>query len=175
MVFEYLASEGGIALLDVNPGLVIWTTFTFLVVLFILWMFAWKPIVSALDARATKIHADIDRADNLRSDAERKLAEYEEKLNSLRSEGQDILAEAKKDAERLKEEILASARKEAEAVKERGIRDLHLAKDKALEDLHQQVVTLSIAVASKIIGKALSPEDHKRLIQDTISSIRSMN
>jgi len=175
MVLEYLASEGGIALLDVNPGLVIWTTATFFVVLVILRIFAWKPIAGALDERAAKIHADIDRADNLRKDAERKLTEYEEKLNSLRTEGQDILNEAKKDAERLKEEILAHARKEAEAVKERGIRDLNLAKDKALEDLHKQVASLSVAVASQILGKALSPEDHKRLIQDTISGIRSMN
>ena len=74
-MLEFIAAEGGISLLEVNPGLAIWTTVTFLLVLFILQKFAWKPITSALDERANKIHEDLDRAERIRTDAESKLEE----------------------------------------------------------------------------------------------------
>ena len=95
-MLEFIAAEGGISLLEVNPGLAIWTTVTFLLVLFILQKFAWKPITSALDERANKIHEDLDRAERIRTDAESKLEEYMEKLNGLKEEGQDIIAEVPK-------------------------------------------------------------------------------
>ncbi|MBI3396448.1 MAG: ATP F0F1 synthase subunit B, partial [Spirochaetia bacterium] len=113
MLLDYLASGDTIALLDVNPGLVIWTTVTFTIVLLVLKRYAWKPITSALDARAEKIHADIERAETLKNEAEKKLEEHTSKVNALREESKQILAEARTDAERLKQEILESARREA--------------------------------------------------------------
>jgi len=85
-MLQYLA-EGGIALLDVNPGLMIWTTITFFIVFFVLRSLAWKPISQSLDARADRIHADLDRAENLKKEAEAKFEEYMQKLNSLRGLG----------------------------------------------------------------------------------------
>jgi len=173
-MLQYLA-EGGIALLDVNPGLMIWTTITFFIVFFVLRSLAWKPISQSLDARADRIHADLDRAENLKKEAEAKFEEYMQKLNSLRQEGQEIIGEARKDADRLKDEILDAARKEAESVKARGIKEIELARDAALEQLHVQVVNLSTSIAGQLLGKTLNPEDHKRFITDSIQKIRSMN
>lgn len=175
MILQYLASEGGIALLDVNPGLIIWTTLTFLIVFVALKYLAWGPIAQALDARADKIHSDLDRADSIRKEAEQKLNEYMSKLEGLRAEGQEIVNSGRKDAERMKHEILESARKESEELKQRSLKELELAKDKALDELHRQVVDLSVAIAGQILGKTLSQEDHKKFIEESISKIRSMN
>lgn len=175
MLFEYLAEGGKIAILDANPGLVIWTFLVFGVVLFILRKFAWSPIASALDARAEKIHADIDRAESLRGDAEEKLQEYLKKLDGLRAEGQEIVAEARKDADELKAEILATAKKEAEDLKNRALREVSLARDSALEDIHKQVTELSIAVAGQILERDLKAGDHEKMVSETISKIKSMN
>jgi F-type H+-transporting ATPase subunit b len=175
MLLEFLAEGGGIAILDVNPGLVIWTFIIFFIVMFILRKFAWNPIAEALDARAQKIHDDIDRADGLRKEAEQKLEEYLQKLNGLRAEGQEIVTEARKDAEDLKNEILSSARKEAEELKNRALREVSLARDSALDDIHRQVTELSIAVAGQILERSLKPEDHQKMISDTITKIKSMN
>lgn len=175
MTLEYLAGEGGIALLDVNPGLVIWTFIIFGFVLFILWKFAWGPIVGALDERAHKIHQDIDRAEGLRKEAEGKLHEYMEKLNGLRHEGQEILAEARKDAEHLKQEMLAETRKEAEAIKSRALREVQLAKDQALEDLHKQVTELSVSIAGQILERVLTAGDHEKMVRETIERIKKLN
>lgn len=174
MILEYLAGEGGIALLDVNPGLLIWTTFTFLVVMLLLRVFAWKPIAKALDERAEKIHADLDRADAIRREAEARLEEYMGKLNGLRAEGQEILTEARKDAETLKEELLAEARKDAEAVRARGLRDIQLAVDKALEQYHETLTEMSVSVAGQILGRTLQPADHQDLIGKAVAQIRTL-
>ena len=173
-MLEYLAGEGGIALLDVNPGLVIWTTFTFLFVMVVLRFFAWKPIARALDERAEKIHADLDRADGIRRDAEARLEEYMGKLNGLRAEGQEIISEARRDAEELKREVLEEARQETEAVKARGIRDIQLAMDKALEEYHLTLTEMSVAIAGQILGRTLKAADHQDLITSSVAQIKSL-
>lgn len=175
MLLNYLASEGGIDLLHVNPGLVIWTLITFTIVLLILWRFAWKPIVKALDERAGRIHSDLERAEQVRRDAEAKLEEYMGKLNGLRAEGQEIMAEARKDAEEMKEEIGEAARKEAEAIKTRGVRDIQLAMDKALEEYHRNITELSVAIAGQILDKTLSTGDYEKLVSESIAKIKSLN
>ena len=175
MLLEFLAGEGGIALLDANPGLIIWTFIVFFTVVIILRKFAWGPIANALDERAAKINSDIDRAEALRKDAEQKLEEYLKKLDGLRAEGQEIVAEARKDADELKNEILTAARKEAEELKNRALREVSLARDSALEDIHRQVTDLSIAVAGQILERNLNAGDHEKMITETIDKIKSMN
>jgi F-type H+-transporting ATPase subunit b len=174
-MLEYLAGEGGLALLDINPGLVIWTSITFLVVFLVLRFLAWKPIAESLDARADKIHADLDRAEEIRKDAETKLDDYMGKLNGLKQEGQDIIAEARKDAEELKKSIMEDAKKEADAIKARGLRDIQLAMDKALESYHKNLTDMSIAIAGQILGKAISAKEHERLISEAVSKVKSLN
>ena len=173
-MLDFIAAQGGISLLEVNPGLAIWTTVVFLLILFILQKFAWKPITSALDERANKVHEDLDRADRIRKDAEAKLEEYMEKLNGLKEEGQEIVAEARKDAEGLRNEILDSARKEAEQIRERSRKEIDLAMDAALDQLHKEVTTLSVQIASQVLGKVLSEKEHKDLIEQSVRSIRGL-
>jgi len=175
MILEYLAAEGGISLLDVNPGLMIWTVITFLLVFFVLKWKAWTPIADALDERSNKIHSDIERAETIKNEAETKLNEYLARLDGLKEEGYQILTEAKKDAEVIKEDILESSRKEAAAIKARGLRDAKLAADQAIEDIHREVANLSVIIAGQILGKTMSTEDHKKLIAETIEKFKSLN
>ena len=67
-------------LLKLDPGLILWTIITFLVVLLVLWKWAWKPIVEALDARAEKIRGDIENAEKARQDAEKLLEQHQEMM-----------------------------------------------------------------------------------------------
>lgn len=110
----YLAAGG---LLDVNPGLLIWTLITFLIVVFILKKFAWGPIIHALDERAEKIHGDIEKADKIRKDAEGLLASYNEKLTAARDEAIAIVNEANADATRLKAKTLQDTQDEIKSLK----------------------------------------------------------
>lgn len=174
-MLEYLAGEGGIALLDVNPGLVIWTVVTFTLVMIVLRVAAWKPIIGALDARADKIHQDLDKAEGIRKEAETRLEEYTRKLEGLEQEGLEIIARAKQEAERLRDDILADAKKESDSIRARGQREVELAMDKALEEFHHRVADVAVTVAGKIIEKNLNANDHKKIVDETIAGIGSMN
>ena len=175
MLLDYLAGEGGIALLDMNPGLVIWTFIAFFIVLFLLSKFAWGPISKALDERAARIHDDLERAEALKTEAEEKLEEYLKKLDGLREEGHAIVNEAQEDARKLKEKMLAEAKSEADAIKERALREVDLARDHALADIHKAVTEVATAVAAKILAKELSSADHSKLVQDAVKELESLN
>ena len=175
MLVDYLAKAEGIALLDVNPGLVLWTFIIFGIVLLLLHRFAWAPIAAALDVRANKIHGDIERAEKLKNEAEEKLGGYLKKLDSLKEEGSHMLAESRKQAERQKEEILSTAKKEADTLIERGKKEVLHAKDQALAEVHEQIVSFAIAVAGQILERELKPEDHKKLTLQAIEKLQSQS
>lgn len=166
---------GGIALLDINPGLVIWTTLTFILVALILYKFSWSKIIAALDERAERIENNIKAAENLRKEAERKFEEYQEKIASAKSEAQEIIQEAKKDAEALKNEILQKAKTESEEIRRRAFKEINLAKELAVQEVHQYVIQLAMEIAKKLIQKNIHVEDHKQLIEDTMQNLSKQN
>lgn len=164
-------SEG---LLKLDPGLFLWTVITFLVLLAILWKTAWKPIVGALDARAEKIHGDIEIAERNRKEAEELLAKYESMMKSSREEASEMIAKSKEEAESLKNQIIDDARKEAGEIADRSRKEIELAKDKALSDLKSEIVTISTDIASRIIKKNLAPEDQKGLVEEALDKMRTV-
>lgn len=158
-------------LLKVDPGLFLWTVITFAVLFLILWKAAWKPIVDALDARAEKVRSDIENAEMMRIEAEKQLAQHKEMMDRANAEVAAIIAEGKADAERVRSGIIEKANAEAKELSERAKKEIEMAKDKALAEIQAEVVTLSTEIAAKIIAKNLNPEDQKKLVEDAISKI----
>lgn len=176
---KYIAKQGetplgeeGLALLEVNPGLMIWTFITFAIVLFLLQRFAWRPIAKALEQRASKIRNDLDQAQQLKDEAEEKLSEYLRKLEQLNAEGEALLKQRRAEAEQAKEQLLASARQEAEALMERAKREIEKSRNEAIQEIHRQVVDLSVAVAGQILERSLSSKDHEKLAFDTARALQ---
>jgi len=161
-------------LLKVDPGLLLWTIITFLVLLLILWKAAWKPIVEALDARAEKVRGDIESAEKNRLETERLLAQHRDLMGKSKEEAAQIIAEGRSDAEALKNSILEKANAEAKDVIERAKREISMAKDKALSELKSDVVALSTEIASKVIAKNLNPDDQKAFIEEAVTKIRTV-
>ncbi len=163
MLLEYLAKEGGIALLEVNPGLVLWTFIIFGVVLFLLHRFVWKVIAQALDTRARKVHDDIASAQKLKEEAEEKLGAYLEKIGGAQEEAQAILAQGQKDAQIKRDEILALAKQEMQSLTERSQQEIIRAKEAAVRDIQNQLVALATQIAAQVLQGHLQAEDHKKL------------
>lgn len=163
---------GGLNLLAVNPGLMIWTLVTFLTVLTILWRFAWKPIATALDSRSDKIESDLEKSQKLREEAEQLLAEYKDKLDSAKSEASQLIDQARKAAEEQREKILKETRAEAEAEKQRSLREIEQAKLTAINDLEDHVVDTTITVLSRVMGNHVDASAHKAMIQDEVKTIQ---
>jgi F-type H+-transporting ATPase subunit b len=167
-----LLTGTSIDLLKVSPGLVFWTTVTFLLVLIVLWLFAWKPIIRSLDARNEKIQQDLDNSRKLREQAESLMADYRKHLDAAKDQALHIIEEGKRDAEAIRHRIIEDAKKEAEDIHNRAIGEISQAKAKAIKELEQEVVDLSVAIISKILSRDVSKEDHRNIILRELDQLK---
>ena len=145
-----------------------WAVISFVVVLFILWKKLLPVILGAMDDRAAKIRDALEAADQAKADAEAAMATHQGNLETARQESRAIIEEGKRDAGKVKAQIVEDANREAGEISQRATREIELAKESALADLHQQSVDLSIDLAGKLIHKNLSAEDNQALIDETV-------
>lgn len=163
--------SGG-SLFSVDPGLLIWTIITFLVVLFVLSQTAWKPMMAALNEREQRISGAIDEADRIKSEAKELLARYETMIDKAKDEARGILDEARKDGVAVQEDIRKKAQEEAQDFKERAHKEIELAKDGAIKEIWDQAAGLSTELATRILGRSLDSNDQDRLVRELIDEMR---
>jgi len=149
----------------------VWSVVVFFTLLALLWKFAWGPIMHALEEREHRIQHSIDDAAKKQKEAEARLAEYEVRMNAAKDEAAKIIADGKRDVERLKSDIIADANTEAARTLERSKREIALAKDAALVELREKVVGLAAQIATQVIQREVKPEDHSRFITDVMNKI----
>lgn len=151
----------------------LWTFVTFVVVLVLLWKFAWGPILQALEERSEGIRNDIEGAEKNRTEAEALKADYQSKLDKAREEVIEIVEEGKRDAAVIKDETLSEARDEASKIKERAERETKLGRDKALEEVWDTASELATELAGKLIARDLKADDHKDLIAEVVEQYKA--
>jgi F-type H+-transporting ATPase subunit b len=154
---------------EFKTDLSIATFVVFLVLLAILWKFAWGPIVQALQRREEMVADHIAQAERNHEQARMLLAEYEQKLAGASNEVRELMEEARRDGEHTKQQILAEAKQAAEAERARALRDIDAAADAAMESLSERSAQLAVELAGKIVQAQLSREDHARLIQEAMA------
>lgn len=171
------AAHLGEAGVDKDPSefrsdLAIFTFVVFLLLLAILWKFAWGPISEALDKRETAIRNDISSAEQARVKAEQMLAEHAAKLSKVQDEVREIIAEARRDADHTKNEIIAEAQREAEASKRRSITEIERARDTALKDLFDVMSTKVVSATQRVLSKSLTQADQERLVDEALAEFQ---
>jgi len=156
-----------------NPELqvMLYTIVVFLLLLAVLWRFAWGPLVKALDEREARIARKISDAEELRRAAEDRLKEYEHRISVAKDEAAAIIAEGKRDAVKVREDIMAAAQAESAKALERAKREIHLAKEAAVHDLREQMVGLTADLAGRVIKREVKAEDHRRLIEEAMTEV----
>ena len=159
-------------LVQLDPGLFIWTILTFLVLLFVLAKFAWKPLLAALEARENTIRSSLEDAENAKTELERLNAESEEIIAKARSEAHSIHVEARAAAEKIKTDLMSEAEEDAGKIRDEAEKQIRVEKEKAINEIRQEVVDLSLAVAEKVIKKNLSKEDNKDLIENSLKNLQ---
>ena len=164
----FLADSG---LIKVVPGLMIWTVVCFLITLFVLKKFAFGPIQAMLDERRDRIRRSIEEAENARTEARKLLEEHRALIGQARGQAEQILAEARKVADsqrqRVKEETEADRQRRLEETKRQIEAETH----RALEQIRAEVAELTLVATSKVTGKVLDDDDHRRLIEDAIRDL----
>ena len=160
-------------LVQVDPGLFIWTILTFLILVSLLTKFAWRPLLQALDRRQNLIKDSLDKADQARIELERINSEAAKILDSARVEADAIVSKGRLAGERLREELKEQAREESATLVKNAERQIELETARALQQIRQETVDLSLSIASKVIGRTLSKDDNERLIEDALKQIES--
>ena len=158
-------------LLRVEPGLIFWTVVTFLLLLGILWKFAWNPILGALDARERAIQKTIEDAERLQAEARTVLEEHQKRLAEAREERNKILEEGRAAGEHLKADVLEKARREADQVLVRAKRQIELETEQALLTIRDQAADLAIKAAERVIERALTDDDQRRFAREAVEEL----
>lgn len=159
-------------MLELHTGLIAWTIIIFVLLLLILRKVAWKPIVGALEERTKHIKDSLEKAEAAQRAAENARAEYEAMMAKASKEAQELIARGRKAAEGTRDEIVAKAQAESEQLRQRTIREIDLARLKALEEIKHTAAQLSVDIAGKIIGRSLAARDHQDLIRQALREMQ---
>jgi F-type H+-transporting ATPase subunit b len=150
----------------------VWTLVVFLLLLFILSKFAWKPMMQGLEHRERAIHSALYEAQQAREEAARLRAQWEEQMRHANEQARALLDEARRAAERTTAEMVAEAHKKIQAEHERLQREINLAYAQARRDLQTEAAQLATLVAAKIIRRQMNHDDHRRLIEEALAELR---
>ena len=160
-------------LVQVDPGLFIWTIVTFLVLLTLLAKFAWGPLLRALEGRQALIRKALDDAQRATQELERLNSESAQIISRARADAEAIVSQSRSDGDRLREEIKQKARSEADHIVKNAERQIQLETSRALEQIRREAVDLSVMIASKIIQRNLSKEDNEKLIDEALKQVET--
>ena len=165
------SSGGGSFLVSPNVGLMIWTLVVFVISMYILSKVAWPRIAAALDKRQQAIEEAIDTADRTRTEAQRLLDEYRERLTEARGQADEIVARARKTAENNEAEALAEAKRKREEMMAQTRRDIEQETRRAIQEIRAEVADLTVLATEKVTRKTLTNDDQKRLVAEALSEL----
>ena len=158
-------------LIEVTPGLMIWTIVCFLATFFVLRKFAFGAIQKMIDERRQRIREALAEADQARAEARSMLEEHRAMIAQARGQAEEILAEARRVAEsqkkRLRDELEADRQRRLEETE----RQVQAETQRALALIRAEVADLTVVATQKVTGKVLDQQDHKRLIEDAIREL----
>lgn len=144
---------------------------SFIVLMALISVVAWKPITKMMADRADKIANDIDSAQKLRQEASDLAEQRRDALSHSRAEASEIVADAKKSGEKQRSSIVADAQNEATQYKQNARKDIEQERQDALKNVQSDVADISVAIATKIIKKQLDPEGQQALINSYIEGL----
>jgi F-type H+-transporting ATPase subunit b len=158
-------------LIKVIPGLMIWTLVSFAITLYILKRYAFGPIQKMIDERRDRIRQAVDEADRAREEAHNLLGEHRKLIGAAKAEAEAILAESRRIADAQRERV----RDETEADRQRRLeetkRQIDAETQRAIEQIRAEVAELVLVATSKVTGKVLDRDDHRKLIEDAIGDL----
>jgi F-type H+-transporting ATPase subunit b len=161
-------------MLQLEPGMMIWTWVTFFVLFLILARLAWKPLLSAVENREKTISDSLKRAEDAKLQAQKLMEEQHKILAGAQEDIQKMIKENKEIAENIKNEIIEKARSEAQKLHERARADLERETEAAALQLKKQVVDLVIQAASGLIRENLDSKKNRALIDQYIKELNQV-
>ncbi|MCD4658260.1 MAG: F0F1 ATP synthase subunit B [Planctomycetes bacterium] len=171
---ENADAEASPGLMDFDVSLIFYTFLAFVVFLWIMSRFAWKPIAKMINERAEKIAKDIEDAKLLREETENEKKVYDEKIAGVHEEIEQMRRDGRDQGERIKLRIEEKAKDEAKEIIERSKREIDLEKKAAMAELRNTTLENSLKIASEVIKRNLTDDDHKKLAEEVFDKINEI-
>ncbi len=166
-------SEGPRSIFERTLDLGIWTVVVFLVLVFVLGKFAWKPMLEGLDKRERDIALAVEEAKKAKDEATELRRQIESQRQKAADEIRTMMEEARKNAEQLAEERRAREMAEIAAERERLRREIGVARDQALKEISTYAVNLATIISTMAVRRQLSEEDHRRLVDEALAEMNT--
>lgn len=161
-------------LLNPSIGIVFWTTIAFLILLFLLRKFAWKPILTAVNQREQRISESLKAAERAREEMEKLTSENEKLLQEAREERSKILAEAKQIKDKMINDAKDQAKEEADKIAAANRKEIENQKNAAIAELKDTAANLSLEIAEKVIRKELKEDkEQQAYVKELLSDIKT--
>lgn len=165
-------AEGGpVNMLEPKSGLMVWTLIIFVILLFVLSKFAFKPLFAAVEAREKALEDAIEGAKRDRAEAAELLAQHRAQLESGRGEAQKLIADGRAVAEKMRSDMLAQTKAQQEEMIEQARRVIEGEKSAAIASLRSEAVDLAIAGASRVIEQNLDSANNRRIVETFLTSL----
>src|SRR3954449_474419 len=158
-------------LIQVTPGLMIWTIICFGITFFVLRKYAFGPIQQMIDARRERIEQAIAEADHAREQAHQLLEEHRKLIGQAKSEAEEILGEARRVADAQRERVRVETEEDRQRRLEETRRQIDQATHQALGQIRDEIGRLSLLAAEKVTKKSLTDADQRRLIDEALAEI----
>lgn len=170
-----LAAQGAEAarpsLLSPSGGLMFWTLIIFLILLFVLTRYAFRPITAAVEAREQALEEAIAAAKRDRDAAAALLQQQQQQVETARAEAQRTIADARAAAEKVRADLVEQAHREQQEVLERARREIGVERDRAIAELRRTAVDLALRGASKVIERNLDDRTNRELVEEFLASL----
>jgi len=149
----------------------IWAIINFAVLLAILYKFLYGPLLKMMEKRQNEIKNNIDQAEEMRHEAEALQTQLKQEMEKARSEAQEIIAQAEKIGEQTKNDIISQAKESAAKITQKAQEEIQREKEQALADIRNEVAELAVLAAGKVLGKTMSLEEHRNLVDKYIQEV----
>jgi F-type H+-transporting ATPase subunit b len=149
----------------------IWGTIAFLILLVLMYRTVWPSVDKAFKDRRANIEGKLEQAERDRDEAEQLLEQYRRRLRDAEDETQRILDEARANAERVRRDLLAKAETDAGRELDRARQAIRAERDQAIRQLRNEVGTLAVELATRVVGDSLDRDRQLRLVDEYIDEL----
>ena len=140
----------------------------FLILLLILYFFAYKPVMKMLDERSRKIRESMDEVQKVKEQAAQTEEEFKKKIDAASKEGQEVIARAMRTGEEARQRAQLEAKQEAQGLVEKARVEIQRERDETISELRQEFADLTVVAAEKVIGKSLDKNAHRQIIDQVL-------
>ena len=173
LISEAASAQETLALVSIDPGTIVFTLINTLIIFLIFRIFLFKPVCKILDKRREMAAAEIADAQKAKAEAEKTEQEYLAKLADAKSEAAEIVKAATQRAQAREDGIISEANKKAADIRTRAEESIERDKQRAVNEIKDEISSMVIMAASKVVEKEISQQDNEELISGFLAEVGS--